>query len=189
MPVIQWLKRREVQRRAEELLRECCQRLDLPEKAFGKGAREWIGRRRWEDDAAEMRQLVYYATLAAPGSVIEASHFPPRNRLDHEAFAQSSFDSLSLEEAVRHKVAHFFERLGRVEVQGVYDAVLAQVERPLIEQCLAWAGGNQLKAARALGINRNTLRRKMKDLGIPLVRSFDRKTMAGKGPTHYEKRF
>ncbi len=166
MAVIQWLKRREVLKQADDLLRECCQRLDLPEKSFAKGAREWIGRRRWTDDPVEMRQLVYYAALAAPGDIIEAAHFPPRNLRDCEAFAQSSFEALSLEEAVRQKVAHFFERLGDVGVEGVYDAVLAQVEKPLIEICLAWAGGNQLKAARALGINRNTLHAKIKALGI-----------------------
>ena len=67
---------------------------------------------------------------------------------------------VALREAVRQKVAHFFERLGAVEATDVWRAVLAQVERPLIERCLAWAGGNQLKASRVLGINRNTLRKK-----------------------------
>lgn len=166
MALIQWLKRREVMHRAEEILRECCKTLELAEKSFGKGAREWISRRRWADDPAEMRRIIYYAVLAAPSKTIEAVHFPPRGRIDHEAFGRSEFEALSLEDVVRQKVSHFFERLGKVEVCGVHNTVLAQVEKPLIECCLKWAGENQLKAARVLGINRNTLRKKIKALGI-----------------------
>lgn len=75
---------------------------------------------------------------------------------------------LSLEEAVRHKVAHFFATLGKVEMKGVHEIVLNQVEKPLIEECLKWAGGNQIKTARVLGINRNTLRKKIAKLKIEL---------------------
>jgi two-component system nitrogen regulation response regulator GlnG len=52
---------------------------------------------------------------------------------------------------------------------GVYDRLLAEVERPLISACLEATGGNQLKAARLLGINRNTLRKKLTDLGLDPV--------------------
>ena len=92
--------------------------------------------------------------------------FPPRCARDHEAYVKASFEGLSLEQMVCHKVGHFFERLGEVEVSAVHRTVLDQVERPLIERCLAWADGNQLKAARVLGINRNTLRKKIRDLGV-----------------------
>jgi two-component system nitrogen regulation response regulator GlnG len=48
--------------------------------------------------------------------------------------------------------------------------VLAEVERPLIQICLAATGGNQIKAAKLLGLNRNTLRKKIRELGIEVVR-------------------
>jgi len=73
---------------------------------------------------------------------------------------------LSIEGFIAAKIEHFFERLGTHDAQGLYDIVLAQVERPLIEKALSWAKGNQLKAARVLGVNRNTLRVKMKQLKI-----------------------
>jgi two-component system, NtrC family, nitrogen regulation response regulator GlnG len=166
MPLFTWLKRHDVRRQAEELLAECCQRLTLPEKRLGKSGREWIERRRWSADPGEMRRLIYAAALCAPGETVEAVHFPPRTRADQEATAGARFEDLSLEEVVRQKVAHFFERLGNTEAEGVHRAVMAQVERPLIERCLAWAQGNQLKAARVLGIHRNTLRKRMKELGV-----------------------
>ena len=53
---------------------------------------------------------------------------------------------------------------------GVYDRVLAEVERPLISICLAATKGNQIRAAQLLGLNRNTLRKKIKDLGLEVIK-------------------
>ena len=52
----------------------------------------------------------------------------------------------------------------------IYDRVIAEVERPLIRLTLAATRGNQIKAAAMLGLNRNTLRKKIRDLEIPVVR-------------------
>lgn len=50
--------------------------------------------------------------------------------------------------------------------EGVYDRIMREVERPLIKVTLEATNGNQLKAAAILGINRNTLRKKIRELGI-----------------------
>lgn len=170
MPFFPWGKKRELLRKAEAILEECCQQLDLKPKALGKTAKEWIFRRKWEEDPSDMRRMIYTAALVSPRPEIEAAHFPPRGRRDHEAFSKAQFEAMALEEAVRHKVAHFFKRLGGVEAADVHRAVVAQVERALFEESLNWAGGNQLKAARVLGIDRNTLRKKMRALGIAAKR-------------------
>lgn len=169
MPMLPWGKRHETVGRAEGLLKECCLELGIPEKRFGKSGREWIAKRRWNGDPSEMLRIVCYAALTAKGEEIHASHFPPRFREDHEAYSKAQFESMSLEEIVRQKISHFFERLGRVEVSGLHRTIIAQIERPLVVECLKWTKGNQLKASRALGINRNTLRRKMKELKIEYV--------------------
>ena len=51
-----------------------------------------------------------------------------------------------------------------------HDTLIAEVERPLIRLTLAATRGNQIKAASMLGLNRNTLRKKIRDLEIPVVR-------------------
>ena len=51
---------------------------------------------------------------------------------------------------------------------GLYDRILEDVERPLLLATMAAVRGNQLRAAKLLGINRNTLRKKLGDLGIDL---------------------
>ena len=52
------------------------------------------------------------------------------------------------------------------EPARVYRAVMARIERPLLRHALDLSGGNQLRAARLLGINRNTLRKRLRQLGL-----------------------
>ena len=62
-----------------------------------------------------------------------------------------------------------FEFLRRVEgypVTGLYDDVIARVERPMLEMVMSATGGNQVRAAEILGLNRNTLRRKLAEHGL-----------------------
>lgn len=61
---------------------------------------------------------------------------------------------------------HFAAQPGGIPAAGLYDRLLALLERPLITQTLRATGGNQIKAADILGLNRNTLRKKMRELGI-----------------------
>ncbi|MFA5171296.1 MAG: helix-turn-helix domain-containing protein [Sulfuriferula sp.] len=62
---------------------------------------------------------------------------------------------------VRSAIDVYFQDLDGEPPAGVYDMVLACVERPLLEKILTYAQGNQTRAAEYLGINRNTLRKKM----------------------------
>ena len=55
--------------------------------------------------------------------------------------------------------------------EGLYHRIIQQVEVPLINATLAVTGGNQIKAANLLGINRNTLRSRIKELGLSVVRT------------------
>lgn len=59
---------------------------------------------------------------------------------------------------------------GQLPLPGLYDRVMPLLEKPLIEMTLRATGGNQLKAAYILGINRNTLRKKIQLLGINIAR-------------------
>ncbi|HPW44937.1 MAG TPA: helix-turn-helix domain-containing protein [bacterium] len=163
--MLPWGKGAEVLRRAEEILSSCCEMLSLPPKAISKSGREWIRKISWEDDA-EMRRAIFYAALVSPSESIEAVHFPPRRWKDGEIFAEFDFKRMAIDRIMEEKISHFFERLGKVSATGLYRTVIRQVERPLIEECLKWSGGNQMKAAQVLGINRNTLRKKMKEFGL-----------------------
>ena len=66
-----------------------------------------------------------------------------------------------LSACVRNAVQEYFKHLDGEKPGTIYDMVLASVEKPLIETVLQHAAGNQTHAAELLGINRNTLRKKM----------------------------
>src|SRR3989338_1176002 len=152
---------------AEMYLHECCSLLSLPQKHFSEKAKEWIERRNFDENKKdELRRLIFTAALLSSTAEVDVFHFPPRYRQDHEAFFNTHFDELSLGDAVFHKLAHFFERLGRHEVTGIHRTVVEHVERPMISLAIQWAEGNHLKAARLLGMHRNTLRAKIKQLDI-----------------------
>lgn len=71
-----------------------------------------------------------------------------------------------LNAAVRQALETYCRDLNGEEPHEVYQMVIEQVELPLLEIMLAYAGGNQTKAARYLGINRGTLRKKLKLYGL-----------------------
>ena len=68
-----------------------------------------------------------------------------------------------LEECVRDTLERYFDDLRGTEPHGVHDMIMSAVEKPLLEAVMRQADGNQSKAAEWLGINRNTLRRKLTD--------------------------
>ncbi|MBA2689544.1 MAG: Fis family transcriptional regulator [Burkholderiales bacterium] len=71
-----------------------------------------------------------------------------------------------LSACVRRVMKQYFKDLDGERPAPVYEMVVASVEKPLLEVVLQQAEGNQTRAAEMLGINRNTLRKKMNDHGI-----------------------
>ncbi len=70
----------------------------------------------------------------------------------------------------RHLGGYFAEQPDGIPPTGLYDRVLEEVERPLIQLTLTATRGNQVRAAEILGLNRNTLRKKIQDLGVEMSR-------------------
>jgi two-component system nitrogen regulation response regulator GlnG len=72
--------------------------------------------------------------------------------------------------AERHLRDYFAAHKGGLPPAGLYDRVLREIERPLIQLTLGATRGNQLRAAQLLGVNRNTLRKKIRELDIEVGR-------------------
>lgn len=78
----------------------------------------------------------------------------------------SKLDKHSLEAIVEMKIARFLDQIGSFYPEDLHELIMAKVEKPLIGQILRRTGGNQVHASKILGINRNTLRKKMKIYGF-----------------------
>ena len=144
----------------------------LPLKSLDGEALERLKGYPWPGNVRELENLVrrlavLYAEEVIGGQAIasELASSQP------EAEPGDAAKGESLGAAVEHHIARYF-RAHEVGLppSGLYTRVLREVERPLIALSLAATRGNQLKAARLLGLNRNTLRKKIRELGIEVVR-------------------
>ncbi|MDX1706382.1 DNA-binding transcriptional regulator Fis [Pseudidiomarina sp.] len=71
-----------------------------------------------------------------------------------------------LRDSVKQAVNSFLKQLEGADPEALYDLVLAEVEAPLLEEVMTYTRGNQTRAATMLGINRGTLRKKLKKYGM-----------------------
>lgn len=71
-----------------------------------------------------------------------------------------------INDCVRRALDQYFRDLGEQEPAGLHELMVRSMERPLLEHVMARAQGNQSQAAQWLGINRNTLRRKLLEHGL-----------------------
>ncbi|TVZ40037.1 Fis family transcriptional regulator [Alteromonadaceae bacterium 2753L.S.0a.02] len=72
----------------------------------------------------------------------------------------------SLRDCVEKAVSNYFQHLEGQDVTDVYDMVLAEVEAPMLEVVMKYTRHNQTRAAHVLGLNRGTLRKKLKQYGL-----------------------
>ena len=111
----------------------------------------------WPGNVRELENAVKRALVLGSADVLTPEDF---SFLDDVAGAPAS--GANLPELVQDEVIAALE----AGDEGVYHAILERVERPLLEAVLERTDGNQIRAAALLGINRNTLRKKISDLGI-----------------------
>ncbi len=144
----------------------------LPGKTLDQGAVDGLRKYRWPGNVRELENLMRRLAALTPQEVITAEVVaaeladPPA-----EAGEESPGAAKDLGQAVERHIRHMLAgSADGIPTRDIYDQVLAEVERPLIRMTLAATRGNQIKAAEMLGLNRNTLRKKIKDLDIPVVR-------------------
>ena len=115
----------------------------------------------WPGNVREMENTIYRATLLAADQVLAPGDFP-----DLLASPETREVSASLEDLIAGKLSASLMPMEVNELNDLYDMVLHQMERPLIRIILEKTRGNQVRAAEILGLNRNTLRKKIQTLNI-----------------------
>jgi two-component system nitrogen regulation response regulator GlnG len=148
------------------------EREGLPQKSIDVAAFDAMKRYRWPGNVRELENLVRRLVALYTDRVIGVPIIESELReVAPEAKSGAEEDDSKLDAMVeRYLTKHFAEFGGRLPPVGLYDRILREVERPLISLCLGATRGNQIKAAELLGLNRNTLRKKVRDLDIPVLR-------------------
>jgi len=117
----------------------------------------------WPGNVAELKSIARRLVVRVLRAKIEAGDI---DEILPVVAARVPLEDLAFEEMVKSKLSGLLARIDGYPVHDLYEKVLARVERPLFDLVLAHTGGNQLKAAGILGLNRNTLRKKLADLGL-----------------------
>jgi two-component system nitrogen regulation response regulator GlnG len=147
----------------------------LPRKQLDPAATARLERHSWPGNVRELENLMRRLAALAREGVITAAMVEQQMGGGVQPGLAVVPEGAGLGEAFEQHLARHLASYGNaLPPDGLYDRVLAEIERPLLRLTLAAVRGNQLKAARLLGINRNTLRKKLTDLGVgPVVRRAD----------------
>jgi two-component system nitrogen regulation response regulator GlnG len=144
----------------------------LPHKTLDNEALDMLRRHRWPGNVRELENLIRRLAVLQAGDTISALSVSTELKEPARSFgADSGEGPQSLAASVEQYLTLYFQAQGdRLPPPGVYDRIVQEVERPLISICLAATRGNQIRAAQLLGLNRNTLRKKIRDLGLEVIR-------------------
>ncbi|HEY6395130.1 MAG TPA: helix-turn-helix domain-containing protein, partial [Candidatus Binataceae bacterium] len=139
--------------------------------AVSPGARQKLSSYDWPGNVRELENNVMRAALLAPGNTIRPEDVDLQRGAVFSAGSVEppSRDGAEIGKTLANRIAGWLNDGG--EPRDLYQKLIAEIERPLIELALKRAGGNQVKAARMLGLNRNTLRKKITDHKIVLIKN------------------
>jgi two-component system nitrogen regulation response regulator GlnG len=141
----------------------------LSPKTLETAAMERLKAYRWPGNVRELENLVRRLTALYSDEVIGVGVIEAELADASPATPEPEGDGLghSME---RHLRSYFLAHGEGLPPPGLFDRVIREVERPLIALTLEATRGNQVRAAEVLGLNRNTLRKKIRDLNIPVIR-------------------
>ena len=139
----------------KNFLRESIVKLETGEKELSRDAKDALLKYEWPGNVRELENVIKRACILSVGSVIEKKDL----LIDEES-------SLSVKDFLEEKLRRYLKDMTRITNFNLYDTVIAEVEKALIGIVLRETSGNQLKTAKILGINRNTLRTKINKFKI-----------------------
>jgi DNA-binding NtrC family response regulator len=138
-------------------LEEAVKKFETGPKEFSKEARDYLVRYDWPGNMRELENTVKRAAVLSNNMMISKKDL-----------LMEDMGSCSIKEFLEEKLNRYLKEMTKLENCNLYDTVLSEVEKSLIAIVLKETGGNQLRAAKTLGINRNTLRTKIKEYKIRL---------------------
>jgi two-component system, NtrC family, nitrogen regulation response regulator GlnG len=149
------------------------EREGLPPKQLDQGALDRMRRYRWPGNVRELENLARRLSALYPQEMINAAVIETElNQPPVTVAGEESDTEQNLAVAVERYLARYFSGFDNaLPPPGLYHRVLREVEYPLLSAALAATRGNQIRAADLLGVNRNTLRKKIRDLDVRVIRS------------------
>ncbi len=142
--------------------------LDIERLIFSSRALDKLKAYSWPGNIAELRDVVRRLCLRRRRGAAQAIELADVEATLPALVERVPIEQLSFEEMVRAKIYNLLQRLEGCSMENLYEEVISRVERPLIELVLERTGNNQIKASEILGLNRNTLRKKITERKVTI---------------------
>ena len=143
----------------------------LSKKNISEEAINELKKYKWPGNIRELENFITRLVVLTTSNKITHSdiikNLSKTNTMITESNSNNGLEKISLSMSVEQHLKNFFKlHKGKLPSSGLYSRIINEVERPLISICLNATKGNQIKASKLLGLNRNTLRKKIKELKI-----------------------
>ena len=143
----------------------------LPAKSIDEAAMSYLATQRWPGNVRELENMVRRMSVLCSEDHIGLDAIKAELGQRPRLAGGGDLSGESLSVLVRRKLEEYFAAHKQgLPARGLYQRILREVERPMIELTLSATKGNQVRAAQVLGLNRNTLRKKITELEIEVER-------------------
>lgn len=150
-------RRKDIPEISSAILEELSRRVGRSLRTLTPAAVEWLSSQKWWGNEVELEHALWRAYLLTDGGTISVDDLQPSSETRKVS---------DIEDFFRDRLASVVACLNDGQESDFYAHTIRSVEKPLFELVLHESGGNQMKAARLLGMNRNTLRRRVSELGL-----------------------
>ncbi|MGC2064572.1 MAG: sigma-54 dependent transcriptional regulator [Thermodesulfovibrionales bacterium] len=148
-------RKEDIQLLTRTFLKESVQKLETGEKELSKEAKDALIRHDWPGNVRELENVIKRSCVLSSGSMIEKKDL----LIDEDS-------SWSVRDFLEEKLKRYLKDMTKITNFNLYETVISEVEKALISIVMKETGGNQVQTAKILGINRNTLRSKIKEYKI-----------------------
>jgi two-component system nitrogen regulation response regulator GlnG len=161
---------------ANFFIKKFAKELFIPEKQLNEDTLVYLQSYNFPGNIRELENAIRRAMVMSPSSILTPEDFKEisntGNIINSQKYAKEQTSDIgSFEDIIRQRIKTYIEKIKNTNLNDVYKTIIGTTEKTVIEEILNICKCNQIKASQLLGINRNTLRKKIKEYNINLKNS------------------